>query len=82
MLTVGLRSVVVPSQTWWSASRPSGAERHPSFAVPAFGIKDRRHPRAVSTRPEFQATRVGMYYGQLFSELCGKDFTPIIAGSR
>jgi cytochrome c oxidase subunit II len=48
-----------------------GADVIHSFAVPAFGIKIDAIPGRLN-ETWFQATKVGMYYGQC-SELCGKD---------
>jgi cytochrome c oxidase subunit 2 len=55
----------------------TGADVIHSFAVPAFGIKIDAIPGRLN-ETWFQATKVGMYYGQC-SELCGKDhaFMPI-----
>ena len=49
----------------------TGADVIHSFAVPAFGIKIDAIPGRLN-ETWFQATKVGMYYGQC-SELCGKD---------
>src|ERR1700733_870200 len=55
----------------------TGADVIHSFAVPAFGIKIDSIPGRLN-ETWFQATKVGMFYGQC-SELCGKDhaFMPI-----
>ena len=55
----------------------TGADVIHSFAVPAFGIKIDAIPGRLN-ETWFQASKVGMYYGQC-SELCGKDhaFMPI-----
>jgi cytochrome c oxidase subunit II len=49
----------------------TGADVIHSFAVPAFGIKIDAIPGRLN-ETWFQATKIGMYYGQC-SELCGKD---------
>src|ERR1700743_2963392 len=49
----------------------TGADVIHSFAVPAFGIKIDAIPGRLN-ETWFQASKVGMYYGQC-SELCGKD---------
>ncbi len=55
----------------------TGADVIHSFSVPAFGIKIDAIPGRLN-ETWFQATKVGMYYGQC-SQLCGKDhaFMPI-----
>jgi cytochrome c oxidase subunit 2 len=55
----------------------TGADVIHSFAVPAFGIKIDAIPGRLN-ETWFQATKLGMFYGQC-SELCGKDhaFMPI-----
>ncbi len=55
----------------------TGADVIHSFAVPSFGIKIDAIPGRLN-ETWFNATRVGMYYGQC-SQLCGKDhaFMPI-----
>ena len=55
----------------------TGADVIHSFAVPAFGIKIDAIPGRLN-ETWFQATKMGMFYGQC-SELCGKDhaFMPI-----
>jgi cytochrome c oxidase subunit 2 len=55
----------------------TGADVIHSFAVPAFGIKIDAVPGRLN-ETWFQATKLGMFYGQC-SELCGKDhaFMPI-----
>jgi len=55
----------------------TGADVIHSFAVPAFGIKIDSIPGRLN-ETWFQATKLGMFYGQC-SELCGKDhaFMPI-----
>jgi cytochrome c oxidase subunit 2 len=49
----------------------TGADVIHSFTVPAFGIKIDAIPGRLN-ETWFQASKVGMYYGQC-SELCGKD---------
>jgi cytochrome c oxidase subunit II len=55
----------------------TGADVIHSFAMPAFGIKIDAIPGRLN-ETWFQATKLGMFYGQC-SELCGKDhaFMPI-----